>query len=750
VLSGCFNHRFSTFGAKLVILSKKKSRSDQMASIRKLKRTMGHQKKQASGSSLPSQPQALRQAIILYRAGRLPEAETLFRQVIMVEPTHHVALHFLGLLAYRAGHAESAVMLIEKALNFRPDYIDAQNDLGSIFSAQGKLEEAATSYGLAVALEPGHVQAHYNFALVLQKLGRLEEAVASYGLAISLAPSLAAAHNNLGVTLAELGRLEEAVTSYRRALALQPTDAEAHNNLGTVLTALGRDDEGIASFRRAITIAPGHADACYNLGNAFRAKGNLGEAVASYKRAIDCQDDHVDAHYNLGIVLQAQGRIDEAITSYRRALALQPGHADAHSNLLLCLNYLPGVTQKEIFAESIRWNKQHAEGFLRPPPDVSGGEATERKLKIAYLSADFRDHSVAYFIEPVLKAHNRNLVQVYCYANVRRPDATTSRLQAAADCWCSISGMSDNDAVERIRKDGIDILVDLGGHSGDKRLLVLAGKPAPVQVTWLGYPNTTGVDGVAYRLTDVIADPRGEADGLHSEKLIRLGHGFLCYQPESSAPHPGALPCLERGYVTFGSFNNLAKLNHEVVKAWAEILHRQPRSRLLLKSNHLEDPDTSNRFLGLFAENGIAAERLELHGWLPGKRNHLELYRSVDIGLDPFPYNGTTTTCEALWMGVPVVTMSGDRHAARVGASIMHHVGLEELVASELNEYIAMAVSLAEDRQRLRALRENLRQKMLESQLMNRDLFTATLEEAYRSMWRKWCVEGQNKVSSVL
>ncbi len=271
--------------------------------------------------------------------------------------------------------------------------------------------------------------------------------------------------------------------------------------------------------------------------------------------------------------------------------------------------------------------------------------------------------------------------------------------------------------------------------------MVFALKPSPIQVTWLGYPNTTGMRTIDYRFTDTIVDPPGEADDFHSEKLIRLEHGFLCYQPDSSAPDVAPPPCLEHDYVMFGSFNNLPKINPEVVRVWAEILRRQPGSRLLLKSKILGDLRVREKYLSMFAEQGIPAERLELYDWLPDSNNHLELYHRMDIGLDPFPYNGTTTTCEALWMGVPVITLCGNRHAARVGASIMHHAGLEDLIAHSEEEYIAMASALAQDRQRLIALRGGQRRKMRESQLMDKELFTSTLEKAYRRMWGEWCAE---------
>jgi protein O-GlcNAc transferase len=647
--------------------------------------------RQVSGPPGVSYSQGLlQQALAHQRDGRLPQAEALYRQILLAEPTNPDALNFLGMLAQQVGKNDIAVELISKAINSRPDYI-----------------EAYYTYQRLLILKPGYVEVLYNLGIALQVQGKLDEAVASFRRAIALKPDYADAYINLGVTLKIQDKLDEAIASYRQALILKPDYAEAHNNLGII----------------------------------FKDQGKLGKAVASFRQALTLKRDFAETYSNLAGALMDQGRLDEAVANFRRAITLRPDFAGAHSNLLYSLNYLPHISQQEIYENSLQWEAQVVKTLPSQYFVYTNSKDRLRKLRIGYVSSDFKNHSVAYFIEPVLKAHNRENVEVYCYADVKKPDDRTTRLQQEADHWFSITGMPDLEVAERIRNDQIDILVDLGGHTGDNRLLVFAYKPSPIQVTWLGYPNTTGMRTIDFRFTDAIADPPGEADHFHSEKLIRLEHGFLCYQPDASAPEVGPPPCLERDYVMFGSFNNLPKITPEVIKVWSDILRQLPRSRLLIKTKPLADLDTRERYLRLFAEQGIAEDRLELHGWLPDKKDHLELYHRIDIGLDSFPYNGTTTTCEALWMGVPVATLCGDRHAARVGASIMHHVELEELVAHTEDEYIAMAVTLAHDRQRLTALRCSQRQKVQQSQLMDRELFTATLENAYRRMWREWCAK---------
>ena len=346
---------------------------------------------------------------------------------------------------------------------------------------------------------------------------------------------------------------------------------------------------------------------------------------------------------------------------------------------------------------------------------------------------------MSHFIGSLIAGHDRQAFEVFCYAEVARPDDWTARIREHADAWRSTVGMDDSAAAKQIREDGIDVLVDLAGHTGQNRLLVFAKRPAPVQVTWLGYPNTTGLTAIDYRLTDEIADPEGDADALYTETLVRLPGGFVCYGPASDTPEAAACPVHQCGSVTFGSFNVLSKVTPEVVAVWAEILDRVPKSRLLMKNRSLADEETRARYLQMFDAHGVAAERIELCAWINSSAGHLGAYARVDIGLDPFPYNGTTTTCEALWMGVPVVTLSGDRHSGRVGASILTRVGLADLVAEAEAAYVEKAVALAGDIDRLAALRLELRDRLGRSPLCDAPAFIRYVEAAYREMWRRAC-----------
>src|SRR5215831_9615077 len=455
----------------------------------------------------------------------------------------------------------------------------------------------------------------------------------------------------------------------RRAAA----SLEAHFNLGNALMGQGKLDEAIAAYRRAIRSKPDYAAAYPNLGNVLMDQGRLDEAIAAYRRAIGIKPDLAEAYSNLGNALAGQGKLDEAIAAYRQAIGFKPGVSKAFSNLLVWLNCDDKLTNEDLFAAHREWDERYGQRVPRFTAYTNDRDPA-RRLRIGYLSPDFRQHANVYFVEPLLRGHDRQKVEVFCYAGVMRPDLVTTRLQAFADHWVVTVGLSDQRLAERIRTDGIDILVDIPGHMANDRLLVFARKPAPVQITWLGYPDTTGLKAIDYRLVDAVTDPAGEADAWASETLVRLKGGFLCYSGLRDGPEPTSAPCLRTGTVTFGSFNNPAKVSTATFDAWAKLLSRLPQARLLLKGISFADAPPRPLFLARLGERGVAADRVELLPPLPGTAEHLTLYHRVDIALDLFPYNTTTTTCEALWMGVPVITLRGHRHSGRVGASLLTRI----------------------------------------------------------------------------
>jgi protein O-GlcNAc transferase len=645
-----------------------------------------------------------------HQAGRLGEAEACYRRVLAAQPGHADALHLLGVIAHQVRRHDVAVKLISQAIKRNEQNPFYFSDIGNALAAQGELDEAITAFRQAIRIKPNYAQAHSNLGNALNDQGKLDEAVAACRQAISIKPDLAEAHSNLGVALNDQGKLDEAVAAYHQAIRIKPDYAGAHSNLG----------------------------------NALKDQGKLDEAVAAYHQAIRIMPDYAGAYSNLGNALLNQGKLDEAVAAYRQAIRIKPDLAQAHSNLLFSLSYDDKSTADQLFAAHREWNEQHGRQVSRPTA-YSNDREMGRRLKIGYISPDFRDHSVAYFVEPLLKGHDRQAVEVFCYAEVKRRDAVTANLQTLADHWLVTVGLSDEELAERTRTDGIDILVDLAGHTGENRLLVFARKPAPVQVTWLGYPNTTGLKAIDYRLVDAVTDPVGEADARASETLVRLEGGFLCYGGLKDAPEPIVPPCLKTGTVTFGSFNNPAKVSAATFDAWATLLSRLPQARLLLKGTPFADAATRALFLARFGERGVAAERVELEAFLPGTAAHLAAYHRVDIALDPFPYNGTTTTCEALLMGVPVVTLRGDRHSGRVAASLLSQIGLTNLIANSVEEYVETALALAGNPGRLADLRRALRPRMAASRLCDGQAFARKMEAAYRTMWRHWCEVPDNQ-----
>lgn len=649
--------------------------------------------------------QAIQIALELQQAGRIPEAEALGRQVLQAYPEQPGALYLLGIIAQQKGDTDAAIDLLERAIAANPAASDFHNQIGMAYRQQGNLSRAEQHFREALALEAGFAEAHNNIGNLLRMRGDMAGAIACYRQALQYKADFAEAHNNLGVACLEADDPDAAASCWERALALQPGFADAHNNLGNVL----------------------------------KARGELAAAAEHYQRTIALKPGHAEAHNNLGVALMEHGLIEEATGWLRRALELDPGYSRAYSNLLLCGQYAELQKPEENYAAHCGY----ARLFETPLQAVRKAHANspdpERRLKIGYVSADFRQHSVAYFIEPVFAHHDKSCFEVYCYYSQRRRDAVTTRLEGYADHWLDCAAWPDEELEQRIRDDGIDILVDLAGHTAGNRLPLFARKPAPVQVTYLGYPDTTGLAAMDYRLTDEHADPKGAADRFHAEKLLRLPDTFLCYRPFGQAPEVAALPFDRTGQVTFGSFNSLAKVP-PMIGVWARILLALPEARLVIKAGNLQGGDEiRQRILAQFAAQGVAAERLVLPGREPSTGQHLAWYGEVDIALDSYPYNGTTTTCEALWMGVPVVTLSGERHVSMVGASLLQNAGLPELIARHADEYADIALNLACAPERLRLLRQNLRQRMLASPLLDEKRFTANLENTYRQMWREWC-----------
>jgi protein O-GlcNAc transferase len=714
-------------------------------------------------------PETLHIGFQHHQAGRLAEAEALYRQVLAVRPDHAGALHLLGLIAHQVGRhdlavewirraillnpkdpfahfnlgeaycatrrSEEAIEAYRRALELKPDFPEAHHNLGAALAGRGQLDEAAVEYRHALKLRPDFPEAHNNLGTVLYNRDQPDEAIPAYHSALKLRPDYPEANYNLGNALKDFGRFDEAVTAYHRALESKPNFAEACNNLGSALLKLGEFDEAMAAYRRAIELKSDSPMAHNNLGVALMERGKLDESLGEFYRAIELKPDYPDAHNNLGAALKRRGQLDEAIVAMRRALGFKPGYACAHSNLIYTLHFHPDHDAMIISEEYQRWNRQFGDPLKRFILPHANDRGLERRLRIGYVSPDFRDHPVGRYVMPLFERHDRERFEILCYSGVLRPDWMTERLRTLAQGWRTTVGVSDARLAETICADGVDILVDLALHTADNRLPVFARHSAPVQVTWLGHAGSTGLPSIGYRLTDSHMDPPGEPPDWSAEEPIRLPDCWCCYDPLGESPEISALPAFLGQRVTFGSLNNFAKVNEGVLTLWAQILEAVKGSRLLMLC---PEGSMRERVRAFFGARGIGEEGVELVGARP-RWAYLELFHRIDLALDPFPFSGMTTTCDALWMGVPVLTMPGALPASRAGLSLLSNVGLSELVASSEEDYVRIAVELAGNIPRLAELRATLRARMQASPLMDAPRFARNVEAAYRSMWARWC-----------
>jgi protein O-GlcNAc transferase len=577
------------------------------------------------------------------------------------------------------------------------------------------------------------------FALALQhhQAGELDQAAQLYRHILTADAGHADAHHLLGVLAGQLGRAGEAVAAIRHAMSLNPQEGIYHSNLGVLYERWGQPEQAVECYQQAIHLQPDNSAARCMLAHVLARQGQLDNAVVHYQIATRLKPDGLLAHNNLGEILLKQGRLREAQASFRDALRLQPDQPVVQSNLLFCLNHDAQLDFDTVFAEHCSWGRL-VESAITPLPHGNDPDP-ERRMRIGYVSPDLRYHAVTRYLEPVLLHHDPKAVEVFCYAQVAKPDAVSTRLQGSVHHWCPTCDLSDTQLAQRIHDDRIDLLVDLAGHTANNRLPVFAHKPAPVQVTWLGYLNTTGLTRVDYRLTDDALDPPLQPIK-DTEELVRLSCGMCCFLPPADAPAVSVLPALRSGHVTFGSLHSLFKLNAGVYDLWSRLLKALPSSRLLMFRDTLTGT-AKDRVHQAFAQRGIAAERLDLRlgSHSPG---YMKIFEEIDVILDTFPCTGGVTTCEALWMGAPVLSIRGVRPAGRNSAALLSRVGLDEWAVETHEEFVDLAVRFATDLDRLAALRSRLRERM-KATLCSAERFTRELEEAYRTMWRRWCYKAQ-------
>jgi protein O-GlcNAc transferase len=749
--------------------------------------------------------QALAAATQLQRAGRLADAENVYRQLLAQEPDCADALHLLGVLHAQRGQNQQAVELIGRAIALFPGSALYHSNLARIQYAAKNVDDAIAGYRHAASLQPGNAQAQDALGTALFGVQRLDEAIGAYRRAVEIQPDFADGWSNLanalrnkgdlsealsccrkalairadfveavGVlanVLRDLGQIDQAIAEYQRAIVLRGDMPELYNNLALALHDRGRFDQAIAALdkavalrpdytrawsnrskvlrdngwldgaaaaaRRALAISPEHAEAHQNLGTVLLDSGQVAQAIESGRRALELSPGMSEAHNLVGNALKEDGSVAEAVESFDRALLLKPGDARVHSNKVYTMQFHPGCDARDLFNEQRRWDQLHAEPLKHLAISHERDGSVDRKLRVGYVSPYFYAHAESFFVVPLLESHDHGQFEVHCYSDVLRPDAVTERLRGSADVWHDCRGRTDAELAEQIRGDRIDILIDLTMHMAHNRALAFARKPAPVQVAWLAYPGGTGLDAMDFRITDSWIDPIGQDDSCYREQSIRLPNCWCCYDPLSDVP---AAPARGDGPIRFGSLNNPCKLNDTLLRLWARVMQAVPDSQLLLQvltANHRQ------RILDLYQSLNIAPDRLEFVARC-SRPEYLRLYDRIDICLDPLPYNGITTTCDAMWMGVPVVTLAGQTAAGRAGMSILMNVGLGELTARDAEQFLKVAATLAGDLPRLAGLRSSLRERMRKSPLMDGRRFARDMELTYHGMWRQWR-EGSGK-----
>ncbi len=624
--------------------------------------------------------------------------------------------------------------------DFARGYLARYPDQGFVWKVLGVArkhlgEDAAalTAMTEAARLSPDDFEAHYNLGNARYEAGDADQATACFQAALALNPGHAETRNNLGQTLVELGRYDEALPLFQAALELKPDLLAAYNNLGNLRLARREYVDAEGHSRRALALDPASAEAHYNLGVALYEQCRFDEAEASTRRALQLKADYAKAHLGLGNLLQCRGRLDEALRCFRHAIANEADFAGNYASLLFTLNYDPERSGEEIFSVYREFDERFGLPLRVTWRAHDNDRNPARRLRVGYVSPDFCRHVVRYFLEPLLAHHDKAAVEVFAYAEVRREDDVTARLRTYADHWLSTLGMSDDALAERIRADGIDILVDLAGHTAGNRLLVFARQPAPVSVSWLGYGYTTGLSAIDYLLTDEASAPAG-SEPLFAETPWRLATPGYVYRPAEGMGEVSALPALACGFVTFGTLTRGVRINHRTIRVWAAILRRLPDARLVIDSGHFKEASAQEALAARFAAHGIGAERLAIGCHSPP----WDVLRGMDIGLDCFPHNSGTTLFESLYMGVPFVTLAGRPSVGRLGSSILAGVGHPEWIARSEEEYIEKAVALATNLPKLAAIRAGLREEMHHSPLMDETGFARRVESAYRGMFTRW------------
>ncbi len=680
---------------------------------------------------MPTFPTALYSfARLRDRQERLDEANTLYAQALSMGFDQAACLRGLAMIAQRQSLPELAIDYLNQLIDNGLADADVYNNLSLAFKATGDLDKARKAIENALEIDSDHVESLCNLSSMLNEEGLFAEALPFAQKAVKLDENCDIAYNNAGSSYRGMAKLDEAAEAYDQALRINPEQPEYYNNLALVLEFQCRFDEMMEAFETAIDLKPDYAIGKANFAAALLKQGHLSRAKELIDSIAEKEEVSTSILVSLGRYNYELGRFPESLKAYQEALEINPKEMIALFGMAATQIARDDVEDEFLF-------KLHCEAASRiedgvEPLSHDRIERSSTKIKLGFVSPDFKNHSVAFFLEPLIENLDRDRFEIHCYSSVPNPDEMTRRFQSLADEWHEISDTSGKNLASDIKKDGIDVLFDLAGYTAGSQIAAFVYKPAPIQVSYLGYAHSTGLSSMDFRIVDPVTDP--EEKTFNSERLAEMPDCFLCYRPVDEAPEVGPLPALENESITFGCFNNIAKFTPLSARLFAGAMKAVPDSRILLKSHQADDPAVRERVTALFGNNDIDESRIEFMPRLPNIREHLSFYNRVDIALDTSPYNGTTTTCEAFWMGVPVVTLAGSRHASRVGASLNSVVGLSDLTAESEEDFIKKTAMLSENLEKLSEIRQELRQRVTDSPLRDESSFARNMESTILGM----------------
>jgi predicted O-linked N-acetylglucosamine transferase (SPINDLY family) len=680
----------------------------------------------------------MEKAMRLSGEGRFADAEATCRQVLEHESDNPDALYLLGVIELRRGQHNEALKCLTRAIQVEPDAHWYYTALSQVHSALGNPAESARALENVVRLEPKNADVWNVLGGLYARLGRMKDAAEAWRRTLALAPERPDVYNNLGTVLAAMGQTIGAIDAFQNAMRLAPGVPDYPVSLARAMLHEGRTEEAIQRLRRLAEQYPEYARVRTALASVLEHTGDFDGAAAECEQALRLDPNSAEAHAQLAQLCVRFGRLSDVVHHFEEAVRIDPTSWRSGSSVLMALQYDPKKSVQDIFEAHRAWGQRFADpATRRANPSHENDRDPQRKLRVGYLSPDFRNHPISIFAKPIFASHDVKHFEPVIFSDVLRHDDHTLMFRELVPDWHDIQDLSDDEVATLVRDQRIDVLIDLVGHTADNRAMVFARKPAPVQVSYLGYCNTTGMSAMDYVVGDDVTDPP-ERTQPYVEKLIRLPGSFSCFAPRADAPEPNRPPILDRGYATFGAFHKQLKLNDATLDLWARVLNEAPGSRLLMWRNTLTGL-TRQRVIDEFARRGIDTERLDLRSERPATKTHLTIFHDVDVSLDSVPWSGHTTACESIWMGVPFVTIRGAAHAGRMAASALIHAGAGDMVADDADGFVKVATHLARDVARISEMRKTLRQRVAQSRLCDATKFTREWEAALRQAWATWC-----------